>query len=215
MVFDPVSIIGYVGTAAGLVGFLATTVARLEKLGRGKTSLIDRLASCGRTQIFRVTSDNLRSMTETASATARVPTLFIVFDLGRLAPAKGLDARSTDSHLLRQLLDDVRGSQTLVVAETRHPNEIDESLRAPNRFGTEIEVSVPAANERNIILRAIRGSWDQPSDELIDDLVGRTLFRPCTGSRLSSYTASTNRAIFPESATCCMALCGQEVTGVY
>jgi len=34
MVFDPLSIFGYVGTAAGLTGFLATTVAKLEKLGR-------------------------------------------------------------------------------------------------------------------------------------------------------------------------------------
>ena len=34
MVFDPVSVIGYVGTTAGLVGFLAATVTKLEKLNR-------------------------------------------------------------------------------------------------------------------------------------------------------------------------------------
>jgi hypothetical protein len=34
MVFDPLSVIGYVSTAAGLVSFLTTTVTRLEKQGR-------------------------------------------------------------------------------------------------------------------------------------------------------------------------------------
>ncbi|KAJ3523122.1 hypothetical protein NM208_g12572 [Fusarium decemcellulare] len=34
MVFDPLSIIGYVGTAAGLIGFMFATVTRLEKFGR-------------------------------------------------------------------------------------------------------------------------------------------------------------------------------------
>jgi hypothetical protein len=34
MVFDPLSIIGYVGIAAGLVSFLASTIARLEKISR-------------------------------------------------------------------------------------------------------------------------------------------------------------------------------------
>ncbi|KAH8904812.1 hypothetical protein BR93DRAFT_930238 [Coniochaeta sp. PMI_546] len=34
MVFDPLSIIGYVGTAAGLVGFLVSTVTRLEQYKR-------------------------------------------------------------------------------------------------------------------------------------------------------------------------------------
>lgn len=34
MVFDPLSVIGYVGTAAGLVGFLVSTVTRLEQYQR-------------------------------------------------------------------------------------------------------------------------------------------------------------------------------------
>ena len=50
MPFDPLSVIGYVGTAAGLLGFLVSTVTRLEQFGRDFRGCRDKLRWCN-TQI--------------------------------------------------------------------------------------------------------------------------------------------------------------------
>lgn len=43
MPFDPLSVIGYVGTTAGLLGFLVSTVTRLEQFGRDYRGCRDKL----------------------------------------------------------------------------------------------------------------------------------------------------------------------------
>ena len=143
--------------------------------GTGKSLLIDKIAECSWTQVVRLTSENIRSAVETSS-TAGIASFFIISDLESIAPRRSPESRSnpTQASLLRQLFDNIRGSQGLIVAETRHPNDIDESLRAPDRFGTEIEMLVPTADSRYQILRAIRGTSDEPSDILISDIAERT-----------------------------------------
>ncbi len=143
--------------------------------GTGKSLLISKIAECSWTQVVRLTSENLRSAVETSS-TAGIASLFIVSDLESIAPRRSSENRSisTQASLLRQLFDNIRGSQGLIVAETRHPNDIDESLRAPDRFGTEIEMLVPTVDSRSQILKAIRGTSDEPCDALINDIAERT-----------------------------------------
>jgi AAA family ATPase len=60
------------------------------------------------------------------------------------------------------------------VAEARHPNNVDESLRSVSRFASEIEISVPNAIERYQILRSIRDTSDQPTDDLLNHIASRT-----------------------------------------
>ena len=141
--------------------------------GTGKSLLVDKMASCGWARVFHLTSEKLRSATERFD-TAIGSCLLIVSDLESIAPARSSDGRSNLSAQLRELYVKIRGSKTLIVAEARHPNSIDESLRTISRFGSEIEISVPNASGRRQILRNIRDTSDQPSDDLLDDIASRT-----------------------------------------
>ena len=110
-------------------------------------------------------------MATEAFDTAGGPCLFILSDLESISPSS---SNTTQSARVRQLFDVIHDTQALVVAEVRHPNNVDESLRVINRFGCEIEISVPNAIERHQILRTIRDTSDQPSDDLLDYMAFRT-----------------------------------------
>jgi len=141
--------------------------------GTGKSVLAAKIADCAWARIIHLTSEDLRS---TAPAdmfdAAGVPCLFIVSDIENIAPPSG--SASTQSARIRQLFDTIRDSQTLIVAEARHPNNVDESLRSVSRFASEIEISVPNAIERYQILRNIRDTSDQPADDLLNYIASRT-----------------------------------------
>jgi AAA family ATPase len=140
--------------------------------GTGKSLLVERIAHCAWTQIIRLSVEDLRSPAATeAFDTAGGPCLFILSDL------ESISQSSSNMILLvrvRQLFDTIHDTQALVVAEVRHPNNVDESLRAISGFGSEIEISVPNAIERHQILRNIRDSSDQPSDDLLGYIAIRT-----------------------------------------
>ena len=140
--------------------------------GTGKSLLVERIADCAWTQIIRLAVEDLRSPAAVGSFdTTGGPCLIILSDLESLAPSS---SNANQSARLRQLFDTIRDTQALVVAEARHPNNVDESLRAIGRFGSEIEISVPNALERYRILRSIRDTSDQPSDDLLDYIATRT-----------------------------------------
>ena len=159
--------------------------------GTGKSLLIDRIAKCGWTQIFQLTAEGLRSATE-AFDKAGGPCLFIISGLESIAPARSSDSRPSESARIRELFDKIRDSQTLIVGEARHPNAVDESLRAKSRFGAEIEISVPNAVERYQILRNIRDTSDQPSDDLLEDIASRA--HAYVGADLSALMDETMEA---------------------
>jgi AAA family ATPase len=140
--------------------------------GTGKSLLVGKIAECAWTQIVRLTSEDLRSTAPMdAFDTAGGPCLLIVSDLESIAPS---GSTSNHSARIRQLFDTTRDSQTLIVAEVRHPNNVDESLRSVSRFASEVEISVPNAIERYQILRSIRDTSDQPSDNLLNYIASRT-----------------------------------------
>lgn len=140
--------------------------------GTGKSLLVERIADCAWTQIIRLSVEDLRSQAATeAFDTAAGPCLFILSDLESNSPSS---SSINQAVWVRQLFDTIHDTQALVIAEVRHPNNVDESLRAISRFGSEIEISVPNAIERHQILRSIRDSSDQPSDDLLDYIATRT-----------------------------------------
>ena len=83
-------------------------------------------------------------------------------------------AISTVTKDLHAMFRQIRGTPTLVIAEARHPNDVDERLRAPGKFAREIELPIPTALQRIDILRAIRGQDHLPSIGLLQEMSART-----------------------------------------
>lgn len=141
--------------------------------GTGKSLLVAKIADCAWAQIIHLTSEDLRSAAPADAFDATGgPCLFIMSNIESIAPSSG--SASNHSARIRQLFDTIRDSQTLIVAEARHPNNVDESLRSVSRFASEIEISVPNAIERYQILRNIRDTSDQPTDDLLSYIASRT-----------------------------------------
>ena len=142
--------------------------------GTGKSLLINKIADCGWRQVVKLAADSLRSPMVGFDKTAG-PTLFVISKLESVAPAHSSDGRSSNqSARILELFDEIRGSQALIVAEARHPNAIDESLRSIDCFHSEVEIPVPNAIARHQILRSMRSNSDQPNDDLLEDMASRT-----------------------------------------
>jgi AAA family ATPase len=145
--------------------------------GTGKTALLQQIEKAGWKQVFKIGTSSLgRSISESElkirntfqEAARSKPSVIIIDQLDFVAPKRtSLESQSLAS-ILCENLDAIRSASILVVAATRHPNNVDDSLRTPHRLGTEIELQVPTAQDRAEILRAIRGPV---SAGLTDDLV--------------------------------------------
>ena len=135
--------------------------------GTGKTALIERITESPWTSVIYWSShQELPKIT-------RVPALIVITDLHN---EQSIRQGQASANILpcKRLFDMIRGRPVLVVAETRHPNDINESLRAPSYFSTEMELPVPTASGRAEILRAICHHADQPSDTSIDEMAQKT-----------------------------------------
>jgi AAA family ATPase len=152
--------------------------------GTGKTSLLDQIEKAGWKQTFKIGASSLgRSVAEGElklrnifqEAARSKPSVIIIDQLEFIAPKR----TSIESHSLASVLcenlDAIRNASILVVAATRHPNQVDDALRTPHRLGTEIELQVPTAQDRAEILRAIRGPVSAGlTDELVELLAEKT-----------------------------------------
>ncbi|KAJ5486344.1 hypothetical protein N7530_000644 [Penicillium desertorum] len=152
--------------------------------GTGKTSLLEQIEKAGWKQTFRVGMSTLGRSTHEGEVKLRNifqeaarsnPSVIIIDQLDFIAPKR----TSIESHSLASVLcenlDAIRNTSILVVAATRHPNQVDDALRTPHRLGTEIEIQVPTAQDRAEILRAIRGPVSAGlTDELVDLLAEKT-----------------------------------------
>ena len=141
--------------------------------GTGKTFLVDRIKACPWKKVLTGTG-NLLSAAKAALSNGDYPCLIVVDEISTIIPKAISDAHPSQVAVLRELFDLVRGTRTLVVAETRHPNHIDEGLRALGRFGAEIEIPVPTSADRGKILKALRGLESHPTDEVIASISERT-----------------------------------------
>lgn len=152
--------------------------------GTGKTALLQQIEKAGWKQTFKIGLSTLgRSISEgeaklrtTFQEAARSkPSVIIIDQLEFIAPKRTSFESQSLASVLCENLDALRRSSVLVVAATRHPNHVDDALRTPHRFATEIELQVPTAQDRAEILRAIRGPvCSGLSDGLIDLLAEKT-----------------------------------------
>lgn len=134
--------------------------------GTGKSALLQQIEKAGWKQVFKIGTSSLgRSISEGElklrnifqEAARSKPSVILIDQLEFIAPKRAsLESQSLAS-VMCENLDAIRSASILVVAATRHPNQVDDSLRTPHRFGTEIELQVPTAQDRAEILRAIRG----------------------------------------------------------
>lgn len=146
--------------------------------GTGKTTLLQQIEKAGWRQVFKIGTSSLgRSISEGESklrstfqeAARAKPSVIIIDQLEFIAPKRNSLESQSMASVLCENLDAIRSASVLVVAATRHPNLVDDSLRTPHRLGTEIELQVPTAQDRAEILRAIRGPVSAGlNDELID-----------------------------------------------
>lgn len=134
--------------------------------GTGKSALLQQIEKAGWKQVFKIGTSSLgRSIGEGElklrnifqEAARSKPSVILMDQLEFIAPKRTSAESQSLASVLCENLDAIRSASILVVAATRHPNQVDDSLRTPHRFGTEIELQVPTAQDRAEILRAIRG----------------------------------------------------------
>lgn len=152
--------------------------------GTGKSLLIKRVLKCPWRRVFIISSEIQRSPDASnkiqrtfSEAVQSQPSLVIVNHIETLAGKGKPSDESVDSAFvsaLRAGFDTIQDAKVLVLAEVRHPNAIDESLRGAEGFDVEIEIPVPTARQRYDILRALCGASEEPSKEILHEFSGRT-----------------------------------------
>lgn len=152
--------------------------------GTGKTSLLRQIEKAGWRQVFNVSTASLgRSISESEAklrsmfqeAARSKPSVIIIDQLEFIAPKRTSFESQSLASVLCENLDAIKNTSVLVVAATRHPNNVDDSLRTPHRLGTEIEIQIPTAQDRAAILQAIRGpNYAGLSDSLLELLAEKT-----------------------------------------
>lgn len=151
--------------------------------GTGKTALLGHIEAAGWRKTFRIgtstfgknVNDGETKLRNTfREATYCQPSAIIIDQLEFIAPKRNsLDSPSSAS-VLSECLDFLKDAHVLVVAATRHPNDVDDALRTPHRLAIEIELQVPTAKDRLGILRAIRGPSLEPNDVLLEMIAEKT-----------------------------------------
>ncbi|RAH52874.1 AAA-domain-containing protein [Aspergillus piperis CBS 112811] len=145
--------------------------------GTGKTALLEQIKAAGWRQTFHIGSSAFgRNIGDAESKMRNIfqeamrsqPSAILIDQVEFIAPRRtSLDSQSLAS-VLCECIDATKNAFVLIVAATRHPNDVDDALRTPHRLATEIELHIPTAQDRAKILRAICGS---PSPALSDTLI--------------------------------------------
>ncbi|KAH1973624.1 hypothetical protein LV164_008253 [Aspergillus fumigatus] len=152
--------------------------------GTGKSALLHQIQAAGWKKTFSLGSSMFsRNISDAETKVRNVfqeavrcqPSAIIIDQLDFIAPKRAsLDSQSLTS-VLCECLEMAKSALVLVVAATRHPNDVDDALRTPHRLAIEIEMQVPTAQDRAEILRAICGSSTrQLSEELIETIAEKT-----------------------------------------
>lgn len=104
---------------------------------------------------FGESEETLRRIFE--AATARAPSIIFFDEIDSVATQRA-ESHEASRRVVAQLLTLMDGfaasSNVIVIAATNRPQDIDVALRRPGRFDWEIEFALPAAKDREQILRA-------------------------------------------------------------
>lgn len=152
--------------------------------GTGKSLLAGQVSRVPWGKVLKLSHSNLQStegntaMVKTFSEALQYqPSLIMIDDIASIAgKPNAIDFQSGDTLLssLRRGFDMIKDARVLVIAESRHPNDVNETLRGLGSFSVEIEIPVPTAHQRYDILRAIRGESEEPAENLLRDFSERT-----------------------------------------
>ncbi|KAK2811023.1 hypothetical protein FQN49_008491 [Arthroderma sp. PD_2] len=153
--------------------------------GTGKSALLSKIEEASWRRTFAITSSivNRTSSGDGAAVLRKIfsdalkyqPSLIKIDQLDFIAPKRGSSPNEASvSPALCEGMDTLQDSKVLVVACTRHPNDVDDSLRMPHRLGIEIELQIPTSKSRLEILYALRGPASEPTDELLQKMATKT-----------------------------------------
>ena len=155
--------------------------------------LLGEIASTGWGKVFTLDTSVIgRYVGESEAAIRKVfsdakkqqPSVIIIDELDTFAPKRNRSSETGELKIVSTLvaeldsLNNVSGgaklSRVLVIAATNRPNDIDESLRRPGRFESEIEISIPDADARTQILKVLLDIPIDMHNELLEHLGERT-----------------------------------------
>ncbi|KAI9769970.1 MAG: AAA+-type ATPase [Geoglossum simile] len=161
--------------------------------GTGKSLLLSQIASTGWGKVFKLDTSIIdRFVGESEAAIRRAfsdakrqqPSIIIIDELDSFAPKRGRSSETGEPKIVSTLVAELNSlnttsgcanfSRVLVIAATNRPNNIDESLRRPGRFESEIEIPIPDANARTQILKVLLDIPIDTQDELLESLGERT-----------------------------------------
>ncbi|DAA77974.1 TPA_exp: Uncharacterized protein A8136_5677 [Trichophyton benhamiae CBS 112371] len=153
--------------------------------GTGKSAMLAKIGEANWRRTFNVTSSiTSRTGGDGAAVLRKIfsdalkyqPSLIKIDQLDFIAPKRSSTgpADVSLSPTLCEVLDSLQDSKVLVVACTRHPNDVDDCLRTPHRLGIEIELQIPTSKSRLEILQALRGSATQPTNRVLETIAAKT-----------------------------------------
>ncbi|KAI9782607.1 MAG: AAA+-type ATPase [Geoglossum umbratile] len=161
--------------------------------GTGKSLLLAEIASTEWGKIFTLDTSIIgRFVGESEAAIRRVfsdakrqqPSIIIIDELDSFAPKRSRSSETGELKIVSTLVAELndlntasRGanfSRVLVIAATSRPNDIDESLRRPGRFESEVEIPIPDADARTQILKVLLNIPIDTRDGLLEWLGERT-----------------------------------------
>lgn len=153
--------------------------------GTGKSAMLAKIGEANWRRTFNVTSSiTSRTGGDGAAVLRKIfsdalkyqPSLIKIDQLDFIAPKRSSTgpADVSLSPTLCEVLDSLQDSKVLVVACTRHPNDVDDCLRTPHRLGIEIELQIPTSKSRLEILQALRGSAAQPTNRVLETIAAKT-----------------------------------------
>ncbi|KAJ3026881.1 UNVERIFIED_CONTAM: spermatogenesis associated protein 5 [Siphonaria sp. JEL0065] len=130
-------------------------------------------------KFYGETEERLRSIFEEAQENA--PSIIFIDEIDSLCPKRDDNATDLEKRIVSTLLTLMDGTDSkaqssdgvIVLAATNRPNTLDDALRRPGRFDREIEIGIPDAHDRVLILRALlRKTPHCLTDEQVRSIAG-------------------------------------------
>ncbi|KDO27722.1 hypothetical protein SPRG_07350 [Saprolegnia parasitica CBS 223.65] len=135
--------------------------------GTGKTMIARAVAAAAKAKVFTINGPelvskfvgeseaNVRAIFQAAAAQS--PALVFIDEIDALCPKRDSNVGDMERRVVATLLTCMDGLDAapgvVVLAATNRPNALDPALRRPGRLDREIEIPIPSAADRLLILR--------------------------------------------------------------
>ena len=154
--------------------------------GVGKSLILSKIANGGWASVHRINPNVLEKSSGKASQVVNMifgeaykyqPSVVILDDLEAYMGRPNRQDIEGGLNIVASLCDEMDGlygSKTLIIAATTKLSDLDERLRRPGRFETEVEIPVPDARSRTEILKILSNSPSYSSNPDLDVLGEQT-----------------------------------------